>query len=88
MKVDYFKRLQRDNIYHYYEVHGGEGKTRDGYQVVINFLNPAPIIYVEHNNPSDLTGTWCQYEVGIPITKEEYMKAYQLAVGNPEVIIK
>jgi hypothetical protein len=82
MEIAYFKRHQRDNIYHYYKVFGGPGKTRDGYQEVLNFLNPEPIIAMEHNyvsDPSGLTGTWCQYEVGLRISKQEYDAAYQLA---------
>lgn len=82
MEIAYFKRLQRDNIYHYYRVFGGPGKTREGYQEVLNFLNSKPIISVERNyvdDPSGLTGTWCQYEVGEPISKEEYEQAYKLA---------
>lgn len=82
MEITYFKRLQRDNIYHYFKVFGGPGKTRAGYQEVLNFLNPEPIISVECNyvtDPSGLTGTWCQYEVGEPISKQEYDAAYKLA---------
>src|SRR4051794_10851014 len=89
--VHYFKRRQRGDIYHYYEVHGGPGKTKNGYQVVINFLNDFPIISVEHNyqsDPSGLTGTWCQFEVGIPITKEEYEAAFRIAINNDECSIR
>jgi len=35
MQVDYFKRHQRDGIYHFIKVVGGPSKTRDGYQEVI-----------------------------------------------------
>ena len=86
----WFKRHQENGIYHYYEVYGGPGKTKDGYQVMINFLNDAPIILVEHNyvrDSSGLTGTWCTYEVGIPITEEEYFQAYQRAIEHPKVDI-
>lgn len=82
MKIDYFKRFQRDGIYHYIKVVGGPGKTIDGYQEVINFLNDTPIIHLQRNyeqDPSGLTGTWCNYEVGEPITEEEYKEAYQKA---------
>uniref|UniRef100_UPI001C628A80 hypothetical protein n=1 Tax=Rufibacter sp. XAAS-G3-1 TaxID=2729134 RepID=UPI001C628A80 len=76
----------------YYEVHGGDGKTKDGYQVVINFLNPEfPIISVEHNyitDTSGLTGTWCQFEVGEPITESEFKEAYRKAVEHPKVSIR
>jgi hypothetical protein len=85
---DYFKRHQRDDIYHYYEVHGGPGKTKNGYQVVLNFLSDFPVISIEHNyiaDPSGLTGTWCQYEVGEPISKEEYQAAYERAVNHPGI---
>lgn len=82
MQIAYFKRHQRDNIYHYYKVVGGPGKTKNGYQEILNFLNPEPMIILEHNyvsDPSGLTGTWCQYEVGEPITQQEYEQAYKLA---------
>lgn len=80
--VAYFKRRQRDD-FHYYKVYGGPGKTREGYQEVINFLTPIPIITVEHNFTADngLTGTWCTYETGEPITAEEYETAYQRAIA-------
>ena len=85
--VHFFKRHQRDGVYHYFEVHGGPGKTKNGYKKVINFLNPYPIIHVEHNyvnDPSGLTGTWCEFEVGIPISKEEYNKAFEKAINHPD----
>lgn len=87
----WFKRHQENGIYHYFEVYDGDGKTRDGYQVVLNFLNDVPIIQVEHNydiDPSGLTGTWCTYEVGIPISEDEYQEAYQKAVNHPGMIIR
>lgn len=87
IQINYFKRHQRDNIFHYYEVHGGPGKT-GGYQVVINLLNDFPIISIEHNNVDDPTGTWCQFEVGIPIPMEEYAEAYEKAVSNPKCQIR
>ena len=87
MEIAYFKRPQRDKIYHYYKVFGGPGKTKEGYQEVINFLNDTPIISIEHNNNKDLTGTWCQYEVGEPINKEEYEEAYNLATERTFKII-
>lgn len=34
---------------------------------------------IEHNVVSSLTGTWCQYEFGQPISKQEYEEAYKLA---------
>ncbi|MEZ5045267.1 MAG: hypothetical protein R2828_35560 [Saprospiraceae bacterium] len=86
-KKAWFKRHQEDGIYHYYEVYGGEGKTEQGFQVVINFLNDTPMIMVEHNDTSCLTGTWCTYEVGIAISEEEYSKAYQKALEHPDLII-
>lgn len=82
MKIAYFKRRQKETTYHYYKVVGGSGKTKNGYQEVLNFLNDTPIVTIEHNyvcDPSGLTGTWCQYEVGEPISKEEYEEAYKLA---------
>lgn len=91
MEVAFFKRHQRGDIFTYYKVFGGEGKTVNGYQEVINFLNNEPMIYVEHNYPFDrdhpersfeLTGTWCTYEVGIPITEEEYVTAYKRASSH------
>jgi hypothetical protein len=90
VQIAWFKRPQENGIYHYYEVHGGAGKTKEGYQVVINFLNDVPIIQVEHNDSSGLTsliGTWCTYEVGIPISEEEYRKAYEQAMNHPGVLI-
>lgn len=86
----WFKRHQENGIYHYFEVYGGRGKTKNGYQVVLNFLNDAPIITVEHNYQRDsfgLTGTWCTYEVGVPIPEEEYQQAYQRATEHPQVKI-
>ena len=91
MEIAYFKRHQEDGIYNFYKVFGGNGQTKNGYQEVISFLNPAPIIYVEHNQPYDpsnpdkpfdLTGTWCTYEVGIPITRQEYEEAYGRATAD------
>lgn len=91
MEIAYFKRHQEDGIYNFYKVFGGDGKTKNGYQEVINFLSDEPIIYVDHNNPYDpenpekkfnLIGTWCTYEVGEPISKEEYNEAYQKATDN------
>ena len=82
----WFKQYQRDGIYHYIEVVGGRGKTKDGYQVVINFLNETPIIETRHNfvnDPSGLTGTWCRYEVSEPITEEEFQGAMDRALSNP-----
>lgn len=96
MEIAYFKRHQRDNIYHYYKVFGGAGKTKEGYQEVLNFLNEKPIVAIEHNLPYDpstpdkpfeLTGTWCTYEVGIPIPEEEYIEAYKKATKNEFSII-
>ena len=84
-RVDYFKRFQGDGIYHYFKVYGGPGKTRDGYQEVLNFLNDVPIISVERNyvtDPYGLTGTWCNFEVGEPITSEEYAQAYARATAG------
>ena len=81
MKVHYFKRLQKYGIYHYYKVYGsGDKIKRNGYQEVINFLNPDPIISTEHDSDSNgLTGTWCTIKVGIPITKQDWDEAYKLA---------
>jgi hypothetical protein len=83
MQTAYFKRKQGKG-FHYYEVHGGPGRTPHGYQITINFLNPEPIIMVEHNYMTELTGTWCTYEAGEPISKEEYQAAYQKAVDSPD----
>lgn len=83
----WFKQLQRDDIYHYIEVVGGEGKTKDGYQLIVNFLNEVPQIETRHNfvyDPSGLTETWCRYEVAEPITEEEFTRAMNLALSNPE----
>lgn len=90
METAYFKRPQGPGNFHYYKVFGGPGKTAHGYQEVVNFLGPEPMIAVEHNHPYDpknpdepfsLTGTWCTYEVGIPISKQEYREAYQRATA-------
>ncbi|GHB86672.1 hypothetical protein [Persicitalea jodogahamensis] len=90
-EIAFFKRHQGGEIFHYYKVFGGDGKTRDVYQEVINFLNDQPIVSIEHNHPYDpanpwkpfnLTGTWCTYEVGIPISEQEYQQEYQKAVAN------
>jgi hypothetical protein len=91
MEIAFFKLHQHDNIFHYYKVFGGSGKTTNGYQEVINFLNEIPIISIEHNlpynrnnpdQPFELTGTWCTYEVGIPITEQEYSEAFEKATAN------
>ncbi|GLU56441.1 hypothetical protein Dfri01_59020 [Dyadobacter frigoris] len=91
MEIAYFKRHQRGDIFHYYKVFGGNGKTKDGYQEVVNFLGDIPMIFIEHNYPYDpsnpdkkfdLTGTWCTYEVGLPISKEEYQEAYDKATSG------
>lgn len=79
MEIAYFERLQEKNTNMYFKVAGGPGRTANGYQEIISFLNEDPIISVEHNNISLLVGTWCTYEVGKPITKEEYEKAYKIA---------
>ncbi len=90
VRIDYFKQPQRDGIYHYYKVFGGEGKIAEGYQEVINFLNSYPIISIERNfdtDPSGVSGTWDQHETGIAITKAEYDQAYREATGNPDFTI-
>jgi hypothetical protein len=74
-----------DGKYHYYEVHGGSGKIKEGYQIVVNFLNDCPIIQMEYNYHRDstgLSGTWCTYEVGIPISQEEYL----IGFSKPSII--
>ena len=83
----WFKQYQRDGHYHYIEVVGGEGKTKHGYQVVINFLNSVPQIETRHNfiyDPSGLTGTWCRYEVSEEITEDEFQEAMDRALSHPE----
>ncbi len=91
METAYFKRHQKDDLYNYYAVYGGPGKTKNGYLIGISFLNEAfPIIFTEHNyinDPSGLTGTWCQYEVGEPISKEEYQQMFDRASSHPDVKI-
>lgn len=91
MEVAYFKREQSKGIFNFYKVFGGAGKTKIGYQEVVSFLNDKPIIFVEHNYPYDpahpnkpfeLIGTWDTYEVGIPISKEEYDLAYTKATSQ------
>jgi len=82
MEVAYFKKHQRGKTYHYYKVFGGKGNTINGYQEVINFLNALPIISIEHNQLDEATGTWCTYETCIPITKEEYQLAFDIAVSD------
>ena len=97
MEIAFFKRLQHDNVFHYYKVFGGPGKTVDGYQEVINFLNEKPIISIEHNLPFDknkpeqhfeITGTWCTYEVGMQITEQEYIEAFKKATTNTDFSIR
>ncbi len=77
----YFKLPQEDD-FHYYKVCGGEEKYTEGYQEVVNFLGDKPVIMVQHNVRGQLTGTWCTYEVGIPITEEEYQAAYTRATSG------
>ncbi len=95
MEIAFFKRHQSSEIFHYYKVFGGNCKIKDGYQEVINSLNDRPVISTEHNHPYDpsdperefnFTGTWVTYEVGIPISEQEYRQAYQKAVANEFVI--
>lgn len=84
----WFKVYQRDDIYHYVEVVGGPGKTPDGYQTTINFLNPAPIIEVSHNDlddPNMPIGTWDRYVAGEVISEDEYTQALNTALSHPEV---
>ena len=83
--IDYFKRYQRDGIFRYMKVFGGSGKTINGYQEVLNFLNENPIIHIEKNyecDPSGLTGTWCNWEASEKISKSEYDEAYQKATSG------
>lgn len=86
METAYFKRHQENGIYHYFKVFGGGVKNGDGYQEVLNFLGEQPMLSVEHNSPFSLTGTWCTYEVGIPISEAEYQQAYQSAIAADFVI--
>lgn len=89
-EINYFKRHQRDGIYNYYEVHGGPGRTINGKKIMLCFLNDVPLIAVEHNYVADtsgLTGTWCEFEVGVPISKEEYQTQYKKASEHPDVKI-
>ncbi len=82
--------LPAGGIYHYLEVVGGPGKTQDGYQIVINFLNDAPVLDTWHNYKKDtsgLTGTWCRYEVSTPISEDEFQEALQRALNHPGVQI-
>lgn len=81
-QIHYFKRPQLPGIYMYFEVHGGPGKNATGFQIVINFNNKIPLIDVEHNIKGSLTGTWCQFEVGEPISKEEYQEAWSRATSE------
>lgn len=80
--IHYFKKKQEENIYNFYKVYGGSGHTENGYQEVVCFLNHEPIIFVEHNEAGSLTGTWCTHEVGIPISKEEYLLAFKKATAG------
>ena len=77
MQVHYFKILQKYGIYHYFKVHGtGDQIKRNGYQEVINFLNPDPIIRTEQVSENNvLTGTWCTFKVGILISKQDWDEA-------------
>ncbi len=86
--ITWFKRHQRDGIYNYYEVHGGSGKTKDGYFIAVRFISDPPAIDVEHNYSADdgLTGTWCLYEAAEPINETEYREAFEKAIEHPEVV--
>ena len=88
--IYWFKRYQRDGITHYYEVHGGPGKTRDGFVVAVRFLASRPSIRVEHNyedDPSGLTGSWCHFEASEAISEAEYREAYDRALDHPAVVV-
>ena len=43
---------------------------------------------MEHNYEADdgLTGTWCLYEIGEPITEEEYRQTFEKALDHPNVV--
>ena len=86
--ITWFKRHQPEGIYNYYEVHGGPGKTKDGYFIAVRFLSDPPAIDVEHNYSADdgLTGTWCLYEAAEPITEAEYHEAFEKAIEHPKVV--
>lgn len=84
--VHFFKRKQGQS-FHYYKVIGGSGKTENGYQIVINLLNKDPIISLKHNNTNDLTGTWCLFEAGTPISAEEYTEVFKRVINNAVVNI-
>ncbi|WP_169315772.1 hypothetical protein [Haliscomenobacter hydrossis] len=47
------------------------------------FLSDPPAIEVEHND--GLTVNWCLYEIGEPITEEEYRQAFEKALDHPDV---
>ena len=81
MQVQYFKILQKYGIYYYYKVFGTGNKIKqNGYQEVINFLNPDPVITTEHDSDSTgITGTWCTINAVIPISKQDWDEAYKLA---------
>ena len=50
---------------------------------MISFMGDIPHIIVERNaDGNGLTGTWCTYEVGTPITKEEWVEVYKLATDS------
>ena len=83
----WFKQHQRNDTYHYIEVIGGTSKTKNGYQIVINFLNEAPRIDTLQNfvnDPSGLTGTWCRCEVSELIIEEKFQEAMNLALSHPK----
>ncbi len=81
-KLNYFKLRRRGNRYDYIKVTGGAGKTKEGFQEVIRFEKPVPVISTEHNflaDRSGKTGTWTTFEKGVPIPEEEYEEAYSRA---------
>ena len=81
----WFKQHQRDGIYNYYEVFGGPRKARNGYEIVVDFLNDEPRIDVNYNyerDPCGIEGTWNRFTYATPITQEEYDVAYQRALAG------
>ncbi len=79
MRTHYFKRHQRDELWHYYKLLiDRDPPARE----VINFLNPAPIVdFAEYDllSPGGRIEYEALWEVGQQIDAGEYQAAYQRA---------
>lgn len=82
MKAYYFKRHQRDGIWHYYKLLNDRLPPA---RETVNFLNHQPIIdFSEFNltNPGSKIDYDALWEVGVRIEASEYEAVYQRATAT------